>query len=90
MFFKYCFLIFFKLRAIFNSLNLCPKRIISLIPFMRSHAGLVAQSFVTPWTAGSSVHEDSPGKNTGVGCHAFLPTQESNPVSHIAGRFFTV
>ena len=21
---------------------------------------------------GSSVHEDSPGKNTGVGCHAFL------------------
>ena len=32
---------------------------------------------------GSSVHEDSPGKNTGVGCHAFLqgifPTQGSNP-----------
>ena len=32
---------------------------------------------------GSSVHEDSPGKNTGVGCHALLqgifPTQESNP-----------
>ena len=31
---------------------------------------------------GSSVHGDSPGKNTGVGCHAFLqgilPTQESN------------
>ena len=30
---------------------------------------------------GSSVHEDSPGKNTGVGCHALLqgifPTQES-------------
>ena len=33
---------------------------------------------------GSSVHEDSPGKNTGVGCHALLqgivPTQRSNPV----------
>ena len=32
---------------------------------------------------GSSVHADSPGKNTGVGCHALLqgifPTQGSNP-----------
>ena len=32
---------------------------------------------------GSSIHGDSPGKNTGVGCHAFLqgicPTQGSNP-----------
>ena len=32
---------------------------------------------------GSSVHEDSPGKNTGVGCHPLLhgifPTQGSNP-----------
>ena len=32
---------------------------------------------------GSSVHEDSPSKNTGVGCHALLqgifPTQELNP-----------
>ena len=36
----------------------------------------------------SSVHGDSPGKNTGVGCHTFsrdFPTQ----VSHIAGEFFT-
>ena len=34
--------------------------------------------------AGSSVHGDSPGKNTGVGCHALLqgifPTQGLNPV----------
>ena len=33
--------------------------------------------------AGSSVNGDSPGKNTGVGCHALLqgifPTQGSNP-----------
>ena len=33
---------------------------------------------------GSSVHEDSPGKNTGVSCHALLqrifPTQGSNPL----------
>ena len=32
---------------------------------------------------GSSVHEDSPGKNTGVGCHVLLqgvfPTQGLNP-----------
>ena len=32
---------------------------------------------------GSSVHGDSPGKNTGVGCHALLqevfPAQGSNP-----------
>ena len=32
---------------------------------------------------GSSVHGDSPGKNTGVGCHALLqcifPTQRLNP-----------
>ena len=48
-------------------------------------------SFATPWAVcslpGSSVHGDSPGKNTGVGCHALLqgifPTQGSNPgLSH--------
>ena len=37
---------------------------------------------------------DSPGKNTRVGCHSLLqgifPTQGSNQVSRIAGRFFTV
>ena len=50
---------------------------------------LVTQSCLTfcdPRTfcpPGSSVHGDSPGKNTGVSCHAFLqgifPTQGSNP-----------
>ena len=49
---------------------------------------LVTQSYSTLWgqmdcSPGSSVHEDSPGKNTGVGCHALLqgifPTQGSNP-----------
>ena len=42
---------------------------------------------------GSSLHGDSPGKNTGVGCHALLqevfPTQGLNPGFRIAGRFFT-
>ena len=28
---------------------------------------------------GSTVHGDSPGRNTGVGCHALLPTQGWNP-----------
>ena len=41
---------------------------------------------------GSSVHGESPGKNTGVGCFALLQgiflTQGLNP--DIAGRFFTV
>ena len=50
---------------------------------------LVAQSCLTLCgprdcsPPGSSVHGDSPGKNTGVGCHALLqgifPTQGSNP-----------
>ena len=40
--------------------------------------------FVTPWSpSGSSVHGDSPGKNTEVGCHFLLqgiyPTQGLNP-----------
>ena len=43
---------------------------------------------------GSSVHEDSPGKNTGVGCHALLrgysPPRDGTQVSCIAGGFFTV
>ena len=62
---------------------------------------LVAQSYSTlcdPMDCsppGSSVHEDSPGKNTGAGCHA-LPCRGSyqirdgTQVSHNAGRLFTV
>ena len=40
---------------------------------------------------GTSVHSDSPGKNTVVGCHALLkgifPTQGSNPGLPHCGRF---
>ena len=43
---------------------------------------------------GSSVHRDSPDKNTGVDCHALLqgifPTRDKIQVSHIADGFFTV
>ena len=42
----------------------------------------------------SSVHEDFPGKNTGVGCHALLqglfPTQDQTQISCIGGGFFTI
>ena len=43
-------------------------------------------SYWSPW--------DSPGKNTGLGCHAllqgiFLP-RDRTQVSHIAGSFFTI
>ena len=40
------------------------------------------------------VHGDSPGKNTGMGCHALLqgifPTQGLNQVPHSGGGFFTI
>ena len=43
---------------------------------------------------GSSVHEISPGKNSGVSSHSlfqgFFPTQGSNPCLLHSGRFFTV
>ena len=59
---------------------------------------LVAQSCPTlcnPKDCSPSGSSDgnSPGKNTGVGCHALLqgilPTQGLNLVSHTAGRVFT-
>ena len=43
---------------------------------------------------GSSVHGDSPGKNTRIGCHALLQgssqPRDETWVSCIAGRLFTV
>ena len=43
---------------------------------------------------GSSIHGDSPGKNTGVGCHVLLqgifPTQGSNPSLLHCRWFFTI
>ena len=61
---------------------------------------LVTQSCLTLWNPmdssppGSSVQGDSPGKNTGVGCHALLQGisqfKDRTQVSLIAGGFFTV
>ena len=57
------------------------------------------QLFVTRWTVARQAPPswDSPGKNTGVGCHAFLQgiflIQGLNPhlLSHaLAGGFFTI
>ena len=51
--------------------------------------------FGTLWTIATSLlcRWDSPGKNTGVGCHALLkgifPTHRSNPHLLLAGRLFT-
>ena len=53
--------------------------------------------FATPWIVAARLlcPWDSPGKNTGVGCHALLlgifSAQGSNPqiISCFAGRFFT-
>ena len=51
--------------------------------------------FVTPWTVATRLFcpQNSPGYSTGVGYHSLLqgifPTQGSNQVSRIAGRFFT-
>ena len=39
---------------------------------------------------GPSVHGDSPGKNTGVGCHALLQGIFPTQVSCIIGGFFTI
>ena len=56
----------------------------SLLPFSECHMCCASslscvRLFVTPW----SVHGDSPGKNTEVGCHSLFrgifPTQGSNP-----------
>ena len=61
---------------------------------------LVAQSCPTLYDPmdcsplGSSAHGDSPGKNTGVGCHALLQRifqrRDRTQVSRTACRFFTV
>ena len=39
--------------------------------------------------SGNSVHGDSPGRNTAVGCYALLHGIFQTEVSRIAGRFFT-
>ena len=53
------------------------------LQFVVGVVGQCAVLLVTQSTAMDSVHRDSPGKNTGVGCHALFqgifPTQGSTP-----------
>ena len=70
-------------------LNIQKTKIMASSPITSWETCLVSQSCLTlcdPMDCslpGSSVHGDSPGRNTGVGCHAFFqgifPTQGSNP-----------
>ena len=52
-----------------------------------SHVQLSATPWTTPRQAPLSM--ESPGKNTGVGCHALLQGSSRPRVSHISGRFFS-
>ena len=71
----------------------CPWAAVSLGPVSLAAPPTPTQSsdFATPRTIHSPWN--SPGQNTGVGSLSLLqgifPTQGSNQVSHIAGRFFT-
>ena len=61
----------------------CESEVAQSSPTLRSH-GLKPARLLSPW--------DSPGKNTGVGCHflfqGIVPTQVSNP--GLQGDTFTV
>ena len=81
-----------SIRFYYQVTKLCPLLMIVLCLVTQS-----CQIFCDPMDCdlpGSSVHGDSPDKNTGVGCHALLqgifPTQGSNLRLLIAGGFFTI
>ena len=67
---------------------LCMQKVASVLYDSLQPRGLYPARLLCPW--------DSPGKNSGVGCHArlqgILPTQGSNsslPSPALAGEFFT-
>ena len=70
----------------FNSIRLKVSVSCSVMSNSLQPRGLEPIRLLCPW--------DSPGKKTGVGCHALLQgiylTQGSSQASHIASRFFTV
>ena len=71
-----------KERIVINVVPLrCSLVVLALCLFAQSCQDLRDPMDCSP--PGSSVHGDSPGKNTGGGCHALLqgifPTQRSNP-----------
>ena len=75
----------FDSEALWIGKNMCPV----------THSGLTLCDPMDCSPPGSSIHGDSPGKNTGVGCYAFLqgifPTQGLNPgLLHCRQIFFTI
>ena len=64
-----------------NDLILCCSLLLCLQSFP---ASVFPHTLCCASLPGFSVHGDSAGKNTGVGCHALLQG------SHTAGRFFTI
>ena len=78
---KYPDTIFLK---VIMPMHVCVSRF-SSVPLFLTH-GLQPTRLFCPW--------DSPGKNTGGGCHVLLhgvfPTQDQTCLSCIPGRFFTI
>ena len=70
-----------KYRSLCYPVNPCCFSVLCLCLVAQSCPTLCDPMDCSP--PGSSIHEDSPGKNTRVGCHALLqgifPTQGSNP-----------
>ena len=87
-------------RSLISDLALSTPHEVTRFPRILKVKVLVAPSCPTlcdpmDWSLpGFSVHRDSPGKNTGVGCHVPLqgvfPTKDQTQVSHIPGGFFTI
>ena len=64
-----------KKSPVFSDGNIQFGPLKGMVKWMCAVLSLSLRLFVTPWTVilpGSSVHEDSPGKNTGVGWHFLL------------------
>ena len=81
-----------SIRVYYQVTDLCPLLMTMLCLITQSCLILCDPMDCDP--PGSSVHGDSPDKNTGVGCHALLqeifPTQGSNLRLLIVGEFFTI
>ena len=64
------------------------------LPLSQGHSCLKLCNAMGYSLPGSSIHGDSPGKSTGVGCHPSSressQSRDQTPVSHIAGAFFTI
>ena len=88
-------LTFLSLLTIFLPMNLSTP---PCIHFLSVHcAGVLSHFsrvwlFPAPWAVARQLLclWDSPGKNTGVGCHALLQGIFPAQVSHTAGGFFTI